>query len=155
MANNVRIQRDISAYLKSPPEFIPELQFDENNLLKIFFLLKGPPNTSYEGGEYILELDLTKGYPHEAPDIRVLTPSGRFKVGAAICTTFTSFHNHDTWSPSYRFDTIMISFLSFMLDDTEQGHVGFEFGSKEKRMELARKSKDFNREKYPKLFTKT
>jgi len=42
----------------------------------------------------------------QPPDIKMMTPNGRFEVGKKICTTFTSFHK-ESWSPIYDFVGIM------------------------------------------------
>lgn len=46
----------------------------------------------------------------------MLTPNGRFRVGAKICTSFSSFHP-ETWSPAYTLTTLLLSFISFFTDE--------------------------------------
>jgi hypothetical protein len=56
-------------------------------------------------------------YPLKPPEIRVMTPSGRFDPGAKICLSYTSFHK-ESWSPGWTVSTMLLGLLSFMLEDT-------------------------------------
>lgn len=146
-----RIQRDIRSFIEAPPDFVPKLYVDDHCLSKIYFLVQGPTDTDFEGGEYVVVLELPDSYPLKPPDIKMLTPSGRFEVGRPICTTFTSFHP-ESWSPSYDFATIMRSFVSFMVDDPTH-HVGGQKSTPAELRSFAKISAAFNISKgYAKWF---
>lgn len=70
----------------------------------------------------MLNLVLPKDYPLSAPDFIVKTPSGRFAVGHKVCTSFSSFHP-ESWTPSYRLETLLVSFVSFMTDTSNAAGV--------------------------------
>ena len=53
------------------------------------FILRGPPDTPYEGGEYWGQLLFPSDYPFKPPGIKVQTPSGRFQPDTKICTVCT------------------------------------------------------------------
>lgn len=150
-----RVQRDLRDIKQDPPEFVDSVAVDPANLTRVHFKVRGLP-TPYEGGEYVVLVSLPPEYPMMPPDIMMMTPSGRFKTGARICTSFTSFHR-DSWSPIYNFNTIMKSFLSFMLDETERTHVGSEPSAQrtpENCARFAAASAAYNEEKYGRLFAK-
>lgn len=46
--------------------------------------LRGVPGTEYEGGLYHLRVLLPATYPMSAPDIVLMTPSGRFEPGKKV-----------------------------------------------------------------------
>jgi ubiquitin-conjugating enzyme E2 J2 len=59
---------------------------------------------------------LPKDHPFSAPDFYMITPNGRFGTSVKICTTFSSFHP-ETWTPSYTLTTLLVSFISFFVED--------------------------------------
>ena len=147
-----RVQKDMRDLKKNPPEFVQAVAVKPTDLRNVYFKLGGLP-APYAGGEYIVQLMLPAKYPMMPPDIKMLTPSNRFKPDTNICTTFTSYHP-DSWTPVYNFNALMISFVSFMLDDSETTHVGAVPAgerSPARRAELAAASAAFN-VKYAKLF---
>jgi len=143
-----RIQRELALYRSSPAEFIPSLYVDENNMYRVYFRIMGPADSEYAGGEYVGVLILDADYPMSPPEIRMLTPSGRFYVDKPICTSFTNFHP-ESWCPTYTFSTILASFLSYMLDDCRASLIAVGSVStttEEKRM-LASESQAYNERK--------
>ncbi|OCF56152.1 ubiquitin-conjugating enzyme E2 J2 [Kwoniella mangroviensis CBS 10435] len=100
---------------KSPPPFIwacPE----EKNILDWHFIIRGPPDTPYEGGEYHGLIWFPSDYPFKPPDVKMFTPSGRFETGHKICMSMTSYHP-STWNAAWSVATILTGLLSFMLSD--------------------------------------
>ena len=73
-----------------PPGIIAEP--DESNILKWFYVIRGPAETPYEGGLYIGKLIFPSEYPMKAPSIHMLTPSGRFQINTKICMSMSDFH---------------------------------------------------------------
>lgn len=80
-------------------------------------------------------------YPFKPPDIKLFTPSGRFKPETKICTSMTSFHP-STWNPAWSVATILTGLLSFML--SEEITTGSMTASSGDRKALAEKSHAFN-----------
>ena len=144
-----RIQRELTDFKMSPPPFVPKMAVDEVNMRHLYFLIEGPSDSPYIGGEYVLRVELPNDYPMSAPVLRMLTPSGRFEVDKAICTTFTHFHP-ESWSPTYNFTNILVSFVSFMLETQGQGmalSIGGTFATEDAKKEFALASKKWNMQK--------
>lgn len=80
-------------------------------------------------------------YPFKPPDIKLFTPSGRFKPETKICTSMTSFHP-STWNPAWSVATILTGLLSFMLSD--EITTGSMTATAADRKLLAEKSHAFN-----------
>ena len=145
-----RIQRELQEFKASPPPFVPKMSVDNQNMRHLYFLIEGPDDSPFKGGEYILRMELPNDYPMSAPVIRMMTPSGRFKVNQSICTTFTHYHP-ESWSPTYNFTNILISFVSFMLEkiDAQQQHhplsIGSIYATDDEQRELALTSKEWNK----------
>jgi ubiquitin-conjugating enzyme E2 J2 len=138
-----RIQTEIRRFLQDPPENVPRLAIKNDDLSKIYFLIVGPVETPYKGGEYVVEVTLPPGYPMKPPELRMMTPSGRFAPGSLICTSFANFHP-ETWTPSYSLTSILVSLLSFMTEESP-GSVGSIQVSDAERRTMAKESKTFNR----------
>ncbi|KAK8844079.1 hypothetical protein IAR55_006873 [Kwoniella newhampshirensis] len=125
---------------KSPPPFIwasPE----EKNILDWHFIIRGPPDTPYEGGEYHGLIWFPSDYPFKPPDVKMFTPSGRFEIGHKICMSMTSYHP-SSWNAAWSVATILTGLLSFMLSD--EITAGAVKTTDEQKRALAKQSHAFN-----------
>jgi len=100
---------------KEPPPFVWAVP-DEKNILTWNFLIRGPPDSPYAGGEYHGVLLFPSEYPFKPPGIKMYTPSGRFQPDKKICFSMSDFHP-GTWNPAWSVATILTGLLSFMLSD--------------------------------------
>jgi len=100
---------------KSPPPFVWAVP-DEKNILLWNFIIRGPPDSPYYGGEYHGMIIFPAEYPFKPPGIKMLTPSGRFAPDKKICFSMSDFHP-GTWNPAWSVATICTGILSFMLSD--------------------------------------
>ncbi|KAM0791040.1 hypothetical protein ACM66B_004336 [Microbotryomycetes sp. NB124-2] len=110
-----RLQKEYQAMEKSPPPFV-WARPNESNILEWHYILRGPPDSPYHGGEYWGTVTFPGDYPFAPPAIKMNTPSGRFKPSTAICTSMSNFHP-GSWNPAWSVNTILIGLLSFMLSD--------------------------------------
>ena len=140
-----RIQRELLEFRSSPPPFVPKIAVDDANMRHLYFLIEGPTDSPFLGGEYVLRVELPNDYPMSAPVIRMLTPTGRFEVDKPICTTFTHYHP-ESWSPTYNFSNILVSFVSFMLEKQEHGKtsIGSMYATDAEQRSFAADSKNWN-----------
>lgn len=137
----------IKLKIEPPPGIIAEP--DESNILKWFYVIRGPSDTPYEGGIYIGKLIFPSEYPMKAPSIHVLTPSGRFAINTQICMSMSNFHP-ESWNPMWSVATIIQGVQSFMASD-EMTTGGLK-ASNSDRKKLAKFSTGYNQKNYPKLF---
>jgi len=100
---------------KEPPPFVWAVP-DEKNILTWNFLIRGPPDSPFSGGEYHGVLLFPSEYPFKPPGIKMFTPSGRFQPDRKICFSMSDFHP-GTWNPAWSVATILTGLLSFMLSD--------------------------------------
>ncbi|KAL7409157.1 ubiquitin-conjugating enzyme/RWD-like protein [Mrakia frigida] len=110
-----RLGKEFQGMQKSPPPFAFGCP-DEKNILNWHFVLRGPPDSPYDGGEYYGVIMFPSDYPFKPPDIKMVTPSGRFRPGQKICTSMTAYHPA-SWNPAWSVSTILTGLLSFMLSD--------------------------------------
>ncbi|WWC90954.1 uncharacterized protein L201_005892 [Kwoniella dendrophila CBS 6074] len=140
MATKVAQKREYLAMQKAPPPFIwacPE----EKNILDWHFIIRGPPDTPYAGGEYHGLIWFPSDYPFKPPDVKMFTPSGRFETGHKICMSMTSYHP-STWNAAWSVATILTGLLSFMLSD--EITAGAVRTSEADKKTLAKQSHAFN-----------
>eukprot|EP01083_Nonionella_stella_P027728 76380_1 len=68
-----KVLREMSNIMNDPHPFW-NIFVDDKNIFFWKLLLSGPPQTPYEGGTFVLYLDLRGEYPQKAPKMRFITP---------------------------------------------------------------------------------
>ncbi|KAF9779216.1 UBC-like protein [Thelephora terrestris] len=114
-AASKRLAKEYILMQREPPPFIWAAP-DEKNILNWNYLIRGPPDSPFEGGEYHGVLMFPPEYPFKPPGIKMLTPSGRFAPDKKICFSMSDFHPA-SWNPAWSVATILTGLLSFMLSD--------------------------------------
>lgn len=118
MATNAatkRLTKEYKAISKNPPEYIVAHPSD-SNILEWHYVITGPPNTPYEGGQYWGTLIFPPDYPFAPPAIRMHTPSGRFQPSTRLCLSISDFHPK-SFNPAWEVSTIIVGLLSFMTSE--------------------------------------
>ncbi|KAF9218210.1 UBC-like protein [Gyrodon lividus] len=110
-----RLSKEYINMQKEPPPFIWAVP-EEKNILIWNYLIRGPPDSPFAGGEYHGVLLFPVEYPFKPPGIKMFTPSGRFQPDKKICFSMSDFHP-GTWNPAWSVATILTGLLSFMLSD--------------------------------------
>jgi len=110
-----RLTKEFVAMQLEPPPFVWAVP-DEKNILTWNFLIRGPPDSPFSGGEYHGVLLFPSEYPFKPPGIKMFTPSGRFQPDRKICFSMSDFHP-GSWNPAWSVATILTGLLSFMLSD--------------------------------------
>lgn len=80
------------------------------------YIITGPENTPYHGGQYWGTLMFPPNYPFAPPAIRMHTPSGRFQPSTRLCLSISDFHPR-SFNPAWEVSTILIGLLSFMTSE--------------------------------------
>lgn len=133
----LRLQKEERELMEDP---IPNILVTRHDVLDFHFCFYGLEKP-YNKGFYHGILKLHSNYPFEPPSITMVTPSGKFQVNKPICTSFTSYHK-ESWSITWTIKTLIVGFLSFMLD-SEMG-IGVMVTSEKEKERLARDSLRFN-----------
>ncbi|GAA6012817.1 hypothetical protein JCM10207_005372 [Rhodosporidiobolus poonsookiae] len=135
-----RLQKEFKAFKAAPPPFI-DARPNESNILEWHYLFRGPPDTPYAGGEYWGTVVFPKDYPFAPPELRMMTPSGRFSPNTAICTSMSNFHP-GSWNVAWSVDTILVGMMSFMM--SEEITTGATTSTTPERTKLAAASHAWN-----------
>ncbi|KAF2425324.1 ubiquitin-conjugating enzyme E2 J2 [Tothia fuscella] len=110
-----RLAKEYEALTKSPTPYITAHP-SETNILEWHYVLTGPPETPYEGGQYWGALTFPSNYPYAPPAIRMHTPSGRFQPSTRLCLSISDFHPK-SFNPAWGVSTILNGVLSFMTSE--------------------------------------
>jgi len=125
---------------KGPPPYVWAAP-DESDILIWNFLIRGPPDSPYNGGEYHGVIMFPPEYPFKPPGIKMLTPSGRFQPNKKICFSMSDYHPA-SWNPAWSVATILTGLLSFML--SEEMTTGSMQSTNREREVLAQRSHAWN-----------
>ncbi|KAH7821931.1 putative ubiquitin-conjugating enzyme e2 j2 [Monocercomonoides exilis] len=112
-----------------------------SNIFEWHFIIAGPKDTPYFGGQYHGVLKFPQNYPFAGPEIQMFTPSGRFETNTPICTSMSNFHP-ESWSTTWSVSSILVGLVSFMAEESHG--VGSMSASDAERRKLAAQSIHFN-----------
>eukprot|EP00158_Paraphelidium_tribonemae_P001016 Partr_v1_DN23857_c0_g1_i2_m63793 putative Ubiquitin-conjugating enzyme e2 len=115
-AANKRLMKEYAAIQASPPPFILAKPA-EKNILEWHYVITGPPDSPYVGGEYHGKVIFPPDYPFKPPGIMMITPNGRFKTQTRLCLSMSDYHP-ESWNPSWSVASILTGLLSFMMEET-------------------------------------
>eukprot|EP00158_Paraphelidium_tribonemae_P001018 Partr_v1_DN23857_c0_g1_i4_m63796 putative Ubiquitin-conjugating enzyme e2 len=94
-AANKRLMKEYAAIQASPPPFILAKPA-EKNILEWHYVITGPPDSPYVGGEYHGKVIFPPDYPFKPPGIMMITPNGRFKTQTRLCLSMSDYHRMHT-----------------------------------------------------------
>ncbi|KAJ3321823.1 Ubiquitin-conjugating enzyme E2 6 [Boothiomyces sp. JEL0866] len=112
-----RLTKEYLLITKNPPPYIIAKPL-ESDILEWHYIITGPKDTPYEGGEFHGKVIFPADYPFKPPAIKMLTPNGRFRTDFRLCLSMSDYHP-GSWNPAWSVSTILTGLLSFMLEDTE------------------------------------
>ena len=137
-----RLNGDLKLLKKEPLKYIRAYPFSDD-MLTWYFLIKGPEFSDYNNGYYIGKIVHNNEYPMKPPNFYMLTPNGRFSINKKICLSNSSYHSNE-WSVMWNIKSILVGFLSIMLDDNENG-ISHIHCSKLERKQFASNSLSYNK----------
>lgn len=144
MSKSIAVKRLAKEYkdVQKNPDTLIEVRFDEDNMLNIYYLLSGSPDTLYEGGSYFGCIKVKDNYPFAPPSIMMITPNGRFVENTRICLSMSDFHP-ESWNPAWTATrTIPMALLSFM--NSDERSTGCVTTSDETKKIYAKRSMEWN-----------
>ncbi|CCH60567.1 hypothetical protein TBLA_0D00600 [Henningerozyma blattae CBS 6284] len=135
-----RLTKEYKMMVETPPPYITARP-NESNILEWHYIIIGPQDTPYDGGQYHGTLTFPSDYPYKPPAIRMITPNGRFKENTRLCLSMSDYHP-DTWNPGWSVATILNGLLSFMTGNEDT--TGSVSTSDQQKRIYAKKSMDWN-----------
>lgn len=136
-----RVTGEIQKMKKELPMQCIGFYVDEVKMQDFYFLcvLDEEP---FKGGEYIVHIQVSNGYPFKAPVYRMLTPNGRFEADKTICNDFSHYHQN-TYPATVSLSTLVTMLVRHLQsDDPGIGAIKTSF---EHKQILAKKSVEYNK----------
>ncbi|GJJ11375.1 hypothetical protein Clacol_005607 [Clathrus columnatus] len=117
-----RLSKEYATMQKEPPPFVWAVP-DEKNILTCFsgnYIIRGPPDSPYAGGEYHGVLLFPAEYPFKPPGIKSF--ASHLVLLALDVDSLWPFPTGQknlllNWNPAWSVATILTGLLSFMLSD--------------------------------------
>ena len=109
-----RLNRELKQYMKFDEKYEIQLKLqDNNNIFNWQARLKGPPDTPFEDGEFLVNIIVPQDYPINPPKCTFLTkifhPNIHFNTGE-ICFELLK----DKWSPQWTLESTCRAILDLI-----------------------------------------
>ena len=113
MSSSMRIQKELSLFLKEPPDNCSAGPVDDD-IYHWEGTIIGPTKTVYEGGVFTLDIQFPKNYPFKPPKVRFQTKiyHPNINSGGFICLDFFK----ENWSPALTISKVLLSVCSLLTD---------------------------------------
>jgi ubiquitin-conjugating enzyme (huntingtin interacting protein 2) len=107
-----RIQKELREIEKDTASGVT-VQMKDNNLQRLTGYVPGPKDTPYEGGLFVVDIDMDNQYPFVPPKMRFVTKVWHPNVSSqngAICLDILK----DQWSPALTLKTALLSLQALL-----------------------------------------
>jgi len=112
------------------------VKIDEDNIEKMYAMIKGSDDTPYRGGFYFFDITFPKNYPHSSPHVKFCTlhPSVRVNPnlyrGGKVCLSLLGTWTGPGWTSCNNIASVLLSIQSMVLNNKPlENEPGFENAS--------------------------
>ena len=116
----------------------------KNGNISTFYGIIKNLDDHFSGGEYIIEITISKDYPFSAPKFKFLTPNGIFQPNVFPCVNVGHFHA-GAWNPSFTIKSFIRSIVGLMLCTDMIRGIAILTPDIDNITKLAKNSKKYNR----------
>jgi len=114
-----RLIKDIKQLIKEPlHDQGIYYKHDEDDLLKGYAMIIGPPDTPYEHGFYLFEFHFTADYPYSPPKLKFLTQDGEtrfnpnFYRNGKVCLSLLNTWRGEQWTSCQNISSILLTLIT-------------------------------------------
>jgi len=101
-----RLNKELKDYMKSKNNDIELRLLDINDIFKWQAKIKGPPDTPYSEGIFLINIDIQRDYPITPPNCKFITkvfhPNIHWDTGEICFELFLK----DKWSPAWTLESV-------------------------------------------------
>ena len=109
------------------------VKIDEDNIEKMYAMIKGSDDTPYKGGFYFFDITFPKNYPHSSPSVKFCTlhPKVRFNPNlyreGKVCLSLLGTWSGPGWTSCNNIASVLLSIQSMVLNGKPlENEPGFE-----------------------------
>ena len=130
-SSNLRIVNDIIDFNKNRPDDI-YINFDKNNITRIYSMIVGPSSTPYFGGYFFFEINFPSNYPQSSPTVKFLTTDGKVRFNpnlyscGKVCLSILGTWAGPKWEPVMTLRSVLLSIQSLMSEAPLKNEPGYE-----------------------------
>lgn len=118
-----RLIKDVKEIIKHPlTSHGIYYKHHEEDILKGYALIIGPPDTPYENGYYLFKLTFPQNYPHSPPKVKYFTNDGStrfnpnlYKCGK-VCLSILNTWRGDQWSACQSISSVLLALCTVFND---------------------------------------
>ncbi|KAL3823404.1 hypothetical protein ACHAXA_004279 [Cyclostephanos tholiformis] len=117
-ATKARLMREMSLLSNDPPPGVAAYAPDPTDMMCLRAQITGPEDSPFEGGIFLLVVNVTGRYPYEPPRCRFLTPVYHPNVdsGGRICLDTLKSPPAGSWSPAVSLPSLLLSIRSLLAE---------------------------------------
>ena len=106
-----RVREDFAICRDTPPEGV-QVGLVENNIAKWWAKILGPPGTPYEGGRFVLSIDIPDTFPATRPIVKFVTKiyHPNIKDSGEICLSVLN-----TWNRDMKIDRLLVYIMGLLI----------------------------------------
>jgi len=115
-----RLKKEMASLVTSPPEGLRLMDQGEPNLGLWRVRLSGPPNTLYQGEDFLLQFKFGMKYPFDSPEVTFIGEDipvhQHIYSNGHICLSILT----DDWSPALSVESVCLSVISMLASAKEK-----------------------------------
>ena len=107
-------------------------QFNESNMYKLRAFILGNPETPYQYGYYLFDIEFPKNYPISPPSVKFLTNDGRVRVNpnlykcGKVCLSFLNTWQGPKWTACMNLSSSLRNIQSILHENPINNEPGWE-----------------------------
>ena len=117
-ATKARLMREMSLLSRDPPPGVAAYVPDPSDMTRVRAHITGPEDSPFDGGVFLLVVNITARYPFEPPRCRFATPMHHPNVdsGGRICLDTLKSPPAGSWSPAVSLPSLLLGIRSLMAE---------------------------------------
>ena len=128
MSSISRLVKEFTKFTTDPLDGVTVNIPDDANYYRWDAIITGPADTPYEGGTYMLHIDIPKEYPHKPPDVKFKTHIFHPNISPQSGYICLDILKH-MWSPAMGIGKVILSILQLLSDPNPNDSLNWDAGS--------------------------
>lgn len=119
-----RLLHDVKNIIKNPlTDNGIYYMHDDEDILKGYALIIGPPDTPYFGGNYFFEIKYPTNYPHSPPQVIYCTNGDNIRFGpnlykcGKVCISILNTWRGEQWTSCQTISTLLLTICTLLCDN--------------------------------------